>query len=245
MPNALDKQYDRLEWRGVVVAAAAKGAMRSREGNDRRRLSVVDDSRDFMIGYIEGESEEEGGESRNAPREGTVPPACTYFGLYASKMNSVIRRCIAACAARKRLVGRSLGRSVCRSIGCCNHPIPTPRPFKHGTAESLGLTISVRQATVAIVVSEVMVVLLRIVPQPATRYTVSVHRAGQRTADPEFVCPDSIECSGESKRREGGWKRQRGGSAEMGSGRRVVPGCKSCVPMIFLSRSLVNEKSTK
>lgn len=63
MPNALDKQYDRLEWRGVVVAAAAKGAMRSREGNDRRRLSVVDDSRDFMIGYIEGESEEEGGES--------------------------------------------------------------------------------------------------------------------------------------------------------------------------------------
>ncbi|KYM83561.1 hypothetical protein ALC53_05961 [Atta colombica] len=54
-------------------------AMRSREGNDRRRLSVVDDSRDFMIRYIEGESEEEGGEPRNAPREGTVTPRPASF----------------------------------------------------------------------------------------------------------------------------------------------------------------------
>jgi len=62
MPNALDKQYDRLEWRGGSGRPRGRMAMRSREGNDRRRLSMVDDSRDFMIRYIEGESEEEGGE---------------------------------------------------------------------------------------------------------------------------------------------------------------------------------------
>ncbi|KYM93468.1 hypothetical protein ALC62_15826 [Cyphomyrmex costatus] len=186
---------------------AAKGAMRNREGNDRRRLSVVDDSRDFMIRYIEGESEKEGGEpitSRSGMRRGkprcargiiihpayypytgtideptpNAPPACTYFGLYASKMNSVIRR-------GQRVNGWSVARSVGRLLQPAlqpAHSIPTPRPFKHGTAESLGLIIiSARQATVAIVVSEVMVVLLRTVPLPATRYTVSVHRAGQRT----------------------------------------------------------------
>ncbi|KYN34118.1 hypothetical protein ALC56_11618 [Trachymyrmex septentrionalis] len=220
----------------------ANGDERSREGNDRRRLSMVDDSRDFMIRYIEGESEEVGGEPRNAPREGTVEPtpnagllgsplprvrrdgnlaesfaiydgvkrtaapsaACTYFGLYASKMNSVICRRQGG-SSRKGGNARGSGRRVGREAAAYLH-----EPHHHAS---------------------VMPYRTQLTRTPVTRNTCFVVCAfvrGGRAYACERVQVHGIDMATRGRAKE-----------------RVVPGCESSVPMIFLNRSLVNEKSTR